>query len=263
MAQAIQFPSISPAGAFSVWRRHFHVYRKTALLSFLPPMTEPLFYLLAFGYGMTPLVGDVSYLGVQVDYVRFLSGGMIAVGVLFQSFFEGAYNSFVRITFQKTWHALLTTPLTYGDIFVGELLWAATKGIIAGTLTATLAIIWGALSIKEFLTLIPAIILGSLTFAALGLWSSGWAKRIEYLNIPVFLLLIPMFSFCGTYFPRTTLPPALHLFSLVLPLSPLIDLLRSPIHLPEKELLTILTLSLWCFLFTVGAWNSIWKRVFR
>ena len=45
---------------------------------------------------------------------------MIAVGVLFQSFFEGAYGSFIRLNFQKTWQALLTAPLSFTDVFLGD-----------------------------------------------------------------------------------------------------------------------------------------------
>ena len=49
------------------------LYRLVAALSGLsqhlagehaaPPLSEPLVYLLAFGYGLTPLVGEVEYLG--------------------------------------------------------------------------------------------------------------------------------------------------------------------------------------------------------
>ncbi len=104
-------------GIYSVWWRHFQVYRSTWLVSMLPPLSEPLVYLLAFGYGLTPLVGEVEYLDQSISYARFIAPGMIAVGVLFQSFFEGAYGSFIRLNFQKTWQALLTAPLSFTDFW--------------------------------------------------------------------------------------------------------------------------------------------------
>jgi lipooligosaccharide transport system permease protein len=255
-------PLISLRGALSIWRRHFEVYRKTALLNFLPPMTEPLVYLIAFGYGLSPLVGQITLKGMQFEYMRFLAGGMVAVGVLFQSFIEGAYNSFVRLNFQRSWHAQLTTPLTFNDIFAGELLWTATKGIIAGIITSTVAIILGVMSVGEFLQISPFILLGSFVFGALGLWSTGWSKRIEYINIPLFLFCIPMFSFCGAYFPRDTLPAGLRVVADNLPLAPLADLLRTPLVGYEGAPLATLTLSLWCILFVTGAWRSIWRRIY-
>ena len=43
-----------------VWRRNVQVYRKTWRVSFLPPLLEPLLYILAFGYGLSALVGEVA-----------------------------------------------------------------------------------------------------------------------------------------------------------------------------------------------------------
>lgn len=247
----------------SVWRRHFHVYRKTALYNFLPPMTEPIVYLIAFGYGLSPLVGEINYFGVKVPYIRFIASGMIAVGVLFQAFLEGAYSTFVRLTYQRTWHAQLTTPLTFADVFFGELLWASTKGFISGFLTGIIAVLWNAMSILELISLLPAIFFGGLVFGALGMLAAGYARRIDYINIPVFLVVIPMFSICGTYFPRTTLPDFIEIIADVLPLSALVDLLRSSVHPPANSFLCFLTLVLWGVLFGRLAWVFLWRKVYR
>ena len=44
-----------------VWQRNLRVYRKSWKISFIPPLLEPLFYLLAFGVGLSSLVGSVRY----------------------------------------------------------------------------------------------------------------------------------------------------------------------------------------------------------
>jgi len=89
--------SITPWGVYSVWHRHAKVYQKTWLVNSLPPLSEPLIYLVAFGYGLTPLVGDVAYYNQTVPYLKFIAPGMIAIGVLFQSFFEGSFGSFKKL----------------------------------------------------------------------------------------------------------------------------------------------------------------------
>lgn len=253
---------LSPQGVLAVWRRHFHVYRKTLLYNCIPPMSEPVVYLLAFGYGLTPLIGELKYHGVLVDYVRFLAPGMVAVGVLFQSFFEGSYGTFVRLTYQRTWHAQLTTPLTFADVFFGDLLWAATKGIIAGVLTGIVALLWQAMTILELLSIMPFIGLGSLVFASLGLLSAGIAKRVDFINVPVFLFVVPMFAICGSYFPRDTLPAWLALPVSVLPLSALVDLVRSFISLPDSLVLSVVSLTFWGFIFACIAWDKLGKKVY-
>ena len=250
-------------GIYSVWRRHAKVYQKTLLINSLLPISEPIVYLVAFGFGLSPLVGEISYQGEEVSYLQFIAPGMMAIGILFQSFFEGGFGCFIRLSFQKTWHGLLTAPLTFTEVFLGDWLWAATKGTIAGMMTGVVAVVWGLYSAGDLLLSLPIIILGSLLFAAAGLVTAGSVRTVDQINVPLFLIIIPMFTLCGTYFPRETLPPALRNVAEVLPLASLVDLLRWPIVLPDKWLLSFAWLLLWMVVFVVLAWRQIHPKLFR
>ena len=239
------------------------MYQKTWLVNSLPPLTEPLIYLVAFGYGLTPLIGEVSYNGQTISYLQFIAPGMIAIGVLFQSFFEGSFGSFLRLSYQKTWQALLTAPLSFTEVFLGDLLWATTKGTIAGLLTGIVAGIWGLYSGWHLLVSLPLIILGSMLFAVLGLFTAGSVKTIDQINVPIFLFVIPMFTLCGTYFPRDTLPPILGYIATVLPLSAIVDLLRWPLGLPQFWFLELIWLLLWISVFSILAWRQIYPQLIR
>jgi lipooligosaccharide transport system permease protein len=252
----------TPWGVYSVWWRHFQVYRSTWLVSMLPPLSEPLVYLLAFGYGLTPLVGEVEYLGQSISYARFIAPGMIAIGVLFQSFFEGAYGSFIRLNFQKTWQALLTAPLSFTDVFLGDWLWATTKGTIAGVLTGLVAVLANLYEFQNLILSLPLIVLGSLLFGAFGLLVTGVVRKVDQVNVPIFLAIIPMFTLCGTYFPRSTLPPLLGAFAGILPLASLVDLLRWPLGLPPWWPLLLLWLVGWTVLLARLAALRIYPRLF-
>lgn len=240
--------SISPWGVYSVWWRHFQVYRRTWLVNCLPPISEPIIYLLAFGYGLTPLIGELTYLSQPVSYAQFIAPGMIAIGILFQSFFEGAYSSFIRLNFQKTWQALLTAPFGFIDVFLGDWLWAATKGTIAGLLTGLVAVVAGLYALPHLVLSLPLIVLGSLLFGAFGLLVAGLVNKIDQVNVPIFLIIIPMFTLCGTYFPRDNLPTILRGIAEVLPLAALADLLRWPMGLPTHWPLALV----WLILCTGG-----------
>ncbi|MEQ8385884.1 MAG: ABC transporter permease [Coleofasciculus sp. A1-SPW-01] len=255
--------SVTPWGVYSVWYRHARVYQKTWLVNSLPPLSEPIIYLVAFGYGLSPLVGDVTYHGETVSYLKFIAPGMIAIGVLFQSFFEGAFGSFIRLKFQKTWQALLTSPLSFTEVFLGDWLWATTKGIIAGSLTGLVAVVWGIYSGWHFLISLPLIILGSMLFGVMGLFSAGTMRTIDQINIPLFLFIVPMFTFCGTYFPRETLPPILENIANLLPLAALVDLLRWPLGLPNFWFVQLIGLLLGIGLFSGLAWRQIYPQLFR
>ncbi|MDY6803014.1 MAG: ABC transporter permease [Cyanobacteriota bacterium] len=259
----MKLDSITLWGVYSVWRRHAQVYKKTWLVNSLPPLSEPIIYLLAFGYGLSPLVGEVTYAGREISYLEFLAPGMVAVAVLFQSFVEGAYGTFLRLNYQRTWQALLTAPLTFTEVFLGDWFWAATKGVLAATITGLVAIIWGLFSGWEFLLSFPLVILGSLLFGAVGLLSAGLARTIDQMNVPLFLVLIPMFTLGGTYFPRDVLPPVLEKIAGVLPLAPLVDLLRWHLALPRGWIFSAILLLLWTTVCAVLAWRQIYPKLYR
>ncbi|HQH26242.1 MAG TPA: ABC transporter permease [Oligoflexia bacterium] len=254
-------PSIR--GVFSVWLRYAFVFRKTWLLNCAAPMSEPVVYLLAFGLGLTPLVRSLRYAGNEVDYLRFIAPGMIAIGVMFQGFFEGAYGSFVRLRFQRTWQAMLTTPLCFADIFWGELLWAATKGFLAGVITSLVALLWGVYSLRSFAAGVPVILCGSILFAALGMATAGFAKTISHINLPIHLFIVPMFVVCGTYFPRDNLPEAVAAPAGLLPLSGLVDLLRWEIGPDASVLIPISVIAVWTAGLIAIAWQQLERKVFR
>jgi lipooligosaccharide transport system permease protein len=255
--------SASPWGIYSVWHRHAKVYQRTWLVNCLPPVSEPIMYLIAFGFGLSPLVGEITYAGQPVSYLRFIAPAMIAIGVLFQSFFEGAYASFIRLNFQKTWQALLTAPLSFTEVFLGDWLWAATKGMIAGGLTGLVAVIWGLYSPLNLLLSLPIMLLGSFLFGAMGLFTAGSVRQIDQINIPIFLFIIPMFTLCGTYFPRETLPPFLHAIATVLPLSSLIDLLRWNLGLQPYWWLQLLWLIILMLIFVHLAIRKIYPHLIK
>jgi lipooligosaccharide transport system permease protein len=256
-------PSFTVWGVYSVWHRHAKVYQRTWLVNCLPPLSEPIVYLVAFGYGLTPLVGDVIYGNQAVPYLQFIAPAMMAIGILFQSFFEGAYASFIRLNFQKTWQALLTAPLSFTDVFVGDWLWATTKGMIAGILTGLIAVIWGLYSGWNLFLSLPIMLLGSMVFGAMGLLTAGSVRQIDQINIPIFLLIIPMFTLCGTYFPRDTLPPILNHIATVLPLSSLIDLLRWNLGLSAWWWLQVLWLVSLMIVFATLAVRKIYPLLIK
>ena len=71
-----------------VWQRNWLVYRQSWKISFIPPLLEPLLYLLAFGVGLSTLVGNIRYQSGEISYVRFIAPALIAITVMNSSFFE-------------------------------------------------------------------------------------------------------------------------------------------------------------------------------
>jgi len=153
------------------------------------------------------------------------------------SFFETTYNSFVRMYYQKTFDALLTTPLNLEEIILGEILWAATKSLIATVLMAFVLTLFGLFDFPGALLLLPLALLGGLFFAALGMVCTALVPNIEMFNLPIFLGITPMFLFSGTFFPLSNLPGWAQQVAQLLPLTHLVALVRaSTLEIPAASL---------------------------
>lgn len=219
-------PSAISARSLRVWQRNFSVYRQTWQISFIPPLLEPLLYILAFGMGLAVMVGDLQLNGRSLPYTTFIAPALVAVAIMYNSFFETTYNSFVRMYYQKTYDALLATPLNLEEIILGEMLWAATKAVIATTLMGTVLALCGLFIFPGALLLLPLALLGGLMFAALGMICTALSPGIETFNLPVFLFITPMFLFSGTFFPLQNLPGWAQGVAQALPLTHLVLLAR-------------------------------------
>ena len=210
-----------------VWQRNLLVYRKTWKISFVPPLTEPLLYLTAFGVGLGGLVGTLAYGDAAVGYTAFIAPGVIAINIMQGAFFENTYSSFVRMYYQKTFDAMLATPLTLDEVITGEILWGATKAVIGTLLMMVVVSLFGLLQFPHALLLVPAAFLGGLAFACAGMICTALVPTIETFNLPIFLFVTPMFLFSGTFFPVTNLPGWAQLLAQALPLTHLVELCRS------------------------------------
>ena len=106
-----------------VWRRNFLVWRKLAIPSMLGNLADPMLYMLGLGYGLGKLVGDVGGL----PYITFLAAGTVCYSTMNTATFEALYSAFSRMSVQKTWDAIMNTPVTLDDVLLGEALWAELR----------------------------------------------------------------------------------------------------------------------------------------
>ena len=182
--------------------------------------------MLAFGFGMGSMVGQLSFEGAPVTYLRFMGPGVVAITILFWAYFETTYSSFVRMYYQKTFDAIMATPLLVEDVIAGEWFWGATKSLLAGTIVLVMLTLFKLVSYPSGLLVIPLSILGGLLFSAMGLVTTALVPKIDSFNLSTFLLVFPMFLFSGTFFPTEALPRWAYLFAQVLPLTHIANLVR-------------------------------------
>ncbi|HXL14448.1 MAG TPA: ABC transporter permease, partial [Methylomirabilota bacterium] len=169
--------------SFRVWQRDMDVYLTNWKTEFLPPLSEPILYVFAFGFGLGSLIHKVQYEGRELTYLRFMAPGIVAVAVMFWSYFETTYSSFVRMYYQRTFDAILATPLLVEDVILGELLWGATKAVIACSIMLGMLSLLGLVSWPSGLWVIPVSVVAGVMFSALGLVVTSVTKNISSFNL--------------------------------------------------------------------------------
>ena len=212
--------------AVYVWRRNLDCYMATWATNFLPPMLEPFQYLVSFGLGLGSAVGMMHFRGQPVTYMHYLAPGTITIAVMFWSWFETTFGTFVRMYYQKTFEAITATPLMLEDVICGELAWGATKSVLAASIMLVVLSSLGMIHLPSGLWIVPLAAVGGLLFSALGLIATSLVPTIEGFNLPVFLFIFPMFTFSGTFFPIENLPTWGRVLAACLPLTYLSRLVR-------------------------------------
>ncbi len=210
------------AGVRAMVGRNFEVYKKTWKVNALPPLAEPFLYLIAMGYGLGALIEEVQ----GIPYIRFIAPAIVAITMMQTAFMETTYSSYVRMYFQKTWDAVMATPLTPTDILWGEVLWAAFRATINAALMSLVVAAFGLLSYPTaFLIPVLAFAIGMM-FAGIGLYVSSRVRVIDQFSYAFFLFITPQFLFSGTFFPLEQLPDAARAVAVALPLTHAVQLVR-------------------------------------
>ena len=213
---------------WKVWRRNFDVFMKTIHINFLPSLLEPLLYLAAFGFGLGALI--TGSIPGYASYIQFVAPGLISISIMYGSFYECTYASFVRMYFQKTFDAIIATPVSVEEVIAGEIVWGATRATINATIVLVVVAAFGLVS-SPFVFLVPILsFFSGLLFASIGMCFTAMAKNIDFFNFPAFLFITPMFLLSGTFFPFSILPIPLQAVGIgVLPLTHVANLLRGMI----------------------------------
>ncbi len=208
--------------ALAVWRRNVLVWRKLLGPALLMNFGEPTLYLIGLGYGLGGFIGQMA----DMPYLAFLASGIIASSAMTTATFEGMYSVYTRLEPQRTYEAILATPLEVDDILFGEMLWCGTKSLFSGVGILTVSAALGVVGGWDALWVLPVVFLIGLCFAGLALIMSAVATNYDFFNYYFVLAVTPMFMLCGVFYPISSLPQAMQGFVQFLPLTHAVALTR-------------------------------------
>jgi lipooligosaccharide transport system permease protein len=247
MPALLVIPRISRR-VWKVWYRNLVVFVRTWKVNFFPPFIEAFLYLSAIGLGIGTYVGSIE----GIPYVNYIAPAILAIAIMNSAFFECTYSSYVRMYYQKSFDAMIATPLSIEEVIAGELLWGATRSVMYVAIMLPVLAAFGVISLPASLLAIPLAFLGGLMFAGIGMCFTAITPGIETLNYPAYLFITPMTLFSGTFFPLALLPSFFqYVVVIFLPLTHIVAALRM-CTIPAFSLTILLHL----------AWMAILTAVF-
>jgi lipooligosaccharide transport system permease protein len=204
----------APAGAVAtawsrLWRsrrlveRNIMVYRHQWIIIF-SGVFEPIFYLIGIGLGIGGILETVppQYTqGVVIPYVAFVAPALLATAAMNGAVFETIFNVFFKLNFAKTYDGVLATPMGITEIALGEMLWALIRAALYAIAMFLIMLFAGLILAPTGVLIVPAALLVAAAFAAAGLAGTSYLRTVNDFDVPMGLIVMPMFLFSGTFFP--------------------------------------------------------------
>lgn len=197
--------SLFSRGSISVWWRNFDVWKKNYAASLTGNLGEPVLFLLAMGFGLGALVVPIE----GMSYIEFIAPGLVGSATMYGASFECTFGSYTRIAVQKTYDLIRVTPVSIEEVTGGDILWGATKGMIAGFFFLLVMLVFGLIKSWGVVFLPALMMILAIAFASLAILFSSKAPSYNFFSYYFTLIIAPMFLFSGIFFPIDTFPAIL------------------------------------------------------
>ena len=178
---------------------------------------EPFLYLLSVGVGVSVLVGDIVFDGRTYDYTTFVAPAMLASAAMSGAIAESTYSTYGKFKWDKTYEAMTATPLTPGDIAVGELVYSQGRGSANSFVFLCAIVVLGLAESWWAILAFPAAVLIGVAFASAGLAAVTYMRTWEDFD-KVLLVQVSLFLFSATFYPLSVYPEPLQIIARFSPL---------------------------------------------
>ena len=208
----------------TVWQREVMRYARDRA-RVVSTLLQPVMFLFVFGSGLRQTLASSN---LEVDFVKFMYPGIIAMTVMGVAFFSTISTVWDReFGFLKE---ILVAPVPRTAIALGKTTGAATMASVQALILLGLAPVIG---VYLHLTRIPLFILYmfmlSLAVSGTGLFVASLMRTTESFGLVVQIMIFPLFFLSGAFFPLTEVPTWMSVLSNINPLTYGVDAFRQVI----------------------------------
>ena len=220
-------PQFRPSrGTARLMQRNLLVYKHIWLIV-VAGFCEPVFFLLAMGVGLGEFVGEVTMDGgLSFSYATFVAPGLLAASAMNGAVIESTFSVFFKLRYNRTYHAMLSTPMRVADIVLGETLWSQVRAGVYAFGFLMLMFVAGYTSSPWALMAVPGALLVGFAFSAAGFAAVTFMRSWHDFDM-IQLVILPLFLFSGTFYPVDVYPSFIQPLMQLSPLYHGTELLRA------------------------------------
>lgn len=207
--------------------RSLYAAKSSNWLVIVSGFVEPVLYLMAFGFGIGQLIGNLDAgNGTMVSYAAFIAPALLATSAMNGAIYDSTWNVFFKMHFGRVYQVMLSSSMGPMDVALGEISWALLRGLTYSLGFMAIVTPLGLVTSWWGLLAIPAATLIAFGFASLGMAVTSYMKNFQQMQWISFFLL-PMFLFSGTFFPVSVFPEWIQVIVKSLPLWQGVEMIRA------------------------------------
>ena len=238
-------------------------YKRTWKGSVITSFVQPWLYIGAMGVLLGGYIDDGgAELGGASSYLEFVAPGLLAATAMQVAASEVMWPVMGAIKWDKTYHAMIASPLRVSDIVAGHLGYALFRVTLTSVVFAVvLAVVGLFTSVAGWFVALFAALLTGMAFATPVYGYSAGAKSEQAFALIYRLGIMPMFLFSGAFFPIENLAEPLQWVARLTPLWHGVELARMG-ALGIWDLSMLLHVAYLGVLAAAGAWWGV-RRLSR
>ncbi len=218
MATVASTPRVDfrPRNVYGVWLRHWLAFKAGWLVDSTAIVIEPVFILLAVGFGIGRFVENISD---GLTYQEFVAPGIIAANAMWPALFNCSWGAYQRMENHKVYETMISAPVNLSELAAGEIVWGATRSLMTTSAVLAIAAMMGLISSPLAILILPVGVLVGLVFGGLGLVYASIAPSQHSMMLIFTLIGTPIFFFSGAFFPIDSLHGAVQPIAWAMPLT--------------------------------------------
>ncbi|MCF1461165.1 ABC transporter permease [Agrobacterium vitis] len=193
---------------WAIYRAEMQRMRRTLMQSLISPVVSTALYFIVFGAA----IGTKMQTGTAVGYGGFITPGLIMLTLISQCISNGA-NGIYFPKFTGTIYEILSAPIALGEVLLGYVGAATTKGMIVGLIILATSTLFVDIRVDHPVLMLVFMALTAMSFSMAGFIIGIWAKNFEQLSMVPMLVIPPLTFLGGTFYSINALPPVWQMIS--------------------------------------------------